>query len=245
MMVIDEDVVKFIILKLFQQLAILRGAQASHGDVKPDNLMFSISISDKTPEKLLDSADIQLIDFGCTGPDGTSYGASAEYTPPDNWKGEINDKTTSITYESVGMTSDAETCKKDLYPRKNGSKFDSWSSFITLVELMNLQHPFYHSMRSGIYLDQLRNFEFNKNMLHFSNAYSSKLLDLFEKVLTVKTKLIDGEKVPVRWGVEEVIASDFYKEIEKDEERLRKKFLVFLQINDNYCGGLESLLGSR
>ena len=39
MMMVDEDVLKFLILEMFKQLAILREAGASHGDVKPENLM--------------------------------------------------------------------------------------------------------------------------------------------------------------------------------------------------------------
>ena len=186
--------------------------------------------------------DIQLIDFGCTGPDGASYGATVEYTPPDNWRGEVNDKNSiTVTYKSM-QTLGSEICKKDLHARKNGSKFDAWSSFITLLELINLRHPFQDAFESGNYLNELRNFKFSKNMLHFSSAYSSKLLELFEKVLTVETKIIAGEELPVRWGVEEVIASDFYQEIEKDGERLRRNFFIFLRIVYDYEGGLHDLL---
>ena len=126
------------------------------------------------------------------------------------------------------QTSDSKTCMKDMRPRKNGSKFDSWSSFITLLEFLNLSHPFQHALNSGNYLDELRNFRFNKKMIQFSNAYSSELLELFEKVLTVETEIVNGEEVPIRWGVEEVIASDVYKEIEQDSARLKKRFSIFL-----------------
>ena len=74
----------------------------------------------------------------------------------------------------------------------------------------------------------MRNFKFNRKTLLFSNAYSSELAELFEKVLTVETEIINGEEVPIRWGVEEVIASDVYKEIEQDSARLKKRFSIFL-----------------
>ena len=148
MMVVHEDVLKFFILKIFQQLAILREAGASHGDVKPDNVMFSYELRTRA----LDSADIQLIDFGCTGPDGASYGATGRYTPLDNWREEINEKIATITYKSM-QTSDSKKCAKVLRPRKHGSKFDSWSSFITLLEFLNFSHPFQHAIDSGNYLN--------------------------------------------------------------------------------------------
>ena len=150
MMVIDEDVLKFFILKMFQQLAILREAGASHGDVKPDNIMFSYEASFDKIE--LNLVDVQLIDFGCTGKDGAYYGASVRYAPPDNWREGINDQTsTTLTYKTK-QTFDSSTCKKDLRPRKNGSKFDSWSSFITLLEFLNFSHPFQHALNNGYYL---------------------------------------------------------------------------------------------
>ena len=42
--------------KSVQQLAILRAAGASHGDVKPDNIMFTY----KDDDVVLDSADIHI-----------------------------------------------------------------------------------------------------------------------------------------------------------------------------------------
>ena len=84
---------------------------------------------------------------------------------------------------------------------------------------------------------------FPKNMLHFSNAYSSKLLELFEKVLNVESEYIDGEEIPFRWGVEEVIASDYYKNIKKNIKKLRRKFYIFLRLVYNYDNGLANLLG--
>ena len=244
MMVVDEDVLKFLILEMFQQLKILRETGASHGDVKPENIMFSYEADRNTIK--LDSADVQLIDYGCTGPDNISYGASPGYIPLDNWRGDINDQNSTIsTYKSIQsefQTIDSETCKKDLHPRKHGSKFDSWSSFITLLEFLNFSHPFQHALNSGNYLNELKNFKFNKKMLHFSNTYSSELIELFEKTLTIETKIIDGEEVPVRWGVEEVIASNFYKETQLHCARLRRKFYIFLKLVYDYETGLDDLL---
>ena len=74
MMFIDEDILKFLIFKMFQQLAILREAGAAHGDVKPENIMFSFDADTETTN--LDSADVHLIDFGCSGPDGVIYGGA-------------------------------------------------------------------------------------------------------------------------------------------------------------------------
>ena len=158
MMAIDEDVLKFLILKIFQQLLILREAGASHGDVNPTNIMFSYEVGRSSIN--MDSADVQLIDFGSTGPDGSHYAASPKYVPPDNWKTGINDGTnTTKTYCSIEKL-DIEMSTKALHPRKNGSKFDSWSSFITLLELVNFQHPFQHNFDCGNYLDALENFRF-------------------------------------------------------------------------------------
>ena len=42
---ITEDLVKFLILRIFQQLKIFREAQASHGDVKPKNIMMTVAYS--------------------------------------------------------------------------------------------------------------------------------------------------------------------------------------------------------
>ena len=239
MMVVDEDILKFLILRMFQQLAILREAGASHGDVKPDNIMLNYEADQETVK--LNSADVQLIDFGCTGPNGAHYGATGGYTPLDAWRKGINDQTATSMYKS-SQTTDSKTSKKLLRTRKNGSKFDSWSSFITLLEFINFSHPFQDALNSGNYLKELSNFKFNKKMIHFSNTYSRELLELFEKVLTVETEIIDAEEVPIRWGVEEVIASDFYKDIEKDSESLKRIFFVFLRIVYNYEEGLFYLL---
>ena len=61
-------------------------------------------------------------------------------------------------------------------------------------------------------------------MLKFSFNYSLEFLELFEKVLIAETRTIDNEKVPIRWGVEEVMASDYYKKIKEDEQRLNLEF---------------------
>ena len=75
MMVVDEDILKFLILEMFQQLAVLREAGASHGDVKPENIMIhytkntAYSVNEHESPYL---SELELIDFGCSGPDGDS-----------------------------------------------------------------------------------------------------------------------------------------------------------------------------
>ena len=64
MMVIDEDIIKFLILKIFEQLITLREAGAAHGDIKPQNIMISY-VADNFLSGL-DSADVQIIDFGAS-----------------------------------------------------------------------------------------------------------------------------------------------------------------------------------
>ena len=64
MMLIDEDIIKFLILMVFGQLAILREAGAAHGDIKPQNIM--ISYDAELNQFSLDSADVQIIDFGAS-----------------------------------------------------------------------------------------------------------------------------------------------------------------------------------
>ena len=67
-MFINEDILKFVFFEIIKQLVILRKAGASHGDVKSDNVMFSYETDNTRVD--LSAADVQLIDFGCSGPNG-------------------------------------------------------------------------------------------------------------------------------------------------------------------------------
>jgi len=60
---------------------------------------------------------------------------------------------------------------------------------------------------------------------------------------TNDTTTIDTDTVPIRWGVEEIITSEFYKKIKKDIDYLRKSFFIFLRMVYDYSGGLYNLLG--
>ena len=166
------------------------------------------------------------------GPDGSNFPATTKYAPLDNWKGNINDKNSTTLYSSynTAQTQNSNLTSQDLNARKNGSKFDSWSTFISLLELINFYHPFEKSLKCGKFLDHLRSFKFSKNMLYFSDVYSPELLELFEKVLTIETENIEGVEQPIRWGVEEIVSSSFYKNIRNDCNRLRRKIFVFMRI---------------
>ena len=63
MMIIDEDIIRFLILRIFEQLKILREAGAAHGDIKPQNIMISFDLENSFS---LDSVDVQIIDFGAS-----------------------------------------------------------------------------------------------------------------------------------------------------------------------------------
>ena len=140
MMCVPEDVLKFVFFKIIEQLVILREAGASHGDIKSDNVMFSYSIDGAD----LSSADVQLIDFGCTGPNGQHYAATVIYAPLEIWRNTITDetsKTLHVTYASKSIhTQDLNTTKLDFQARKHGSKYDSWSTMVTIWEFINLGH---------------------------------------------------------------------------------------------------------
>ena len=184
---IHEDVLKFIFFRIIEQLAILADAGASHGDIKCDNVMFSYEAGVRKVD--LYSADVQLIDFGCSGPNGQSYGGTVRYTPLENWKETTTDKNSKIlTNESCksNQTLDANTRKPDLTSRKHGSKYDTWSTMVSLWEFNNLEHPFEKDLDCGNFLKMLRGFKFDKNELHFSKYLSANFIDFFEKVLRVK-----------------------------------------------------------
>ena len=83
----------------------------------------------------LSAADVQLIDFGCSGPNGQHYAATVKYAPLEIWRNNITDETSkTLIFTETSQTLDSDTTK--FLPRKHGSKYDTWSTMITIWEFI-------------------------------------------------------------------------------------------------------------
>ena len=165
------------------------------------------------------------------------------YTPFEAWRQGVSDDTINTgTYRSVATLSSDKTSAIH-NQRKYGQKFDTWSLMISLWELINLSHPFQNHFKNGNLLEKLRQFKFDETKLHFHDKLSKDFIEVFGKILTNETENIDGEEVPVGWGVQEIIKSEFYQKIKTERARLKRVFYVFIRLVEVGSGGLTSMMG--
>ena len=102
--------------------------------------------------------------------------------PLENFRHTTTDEASKALIHATksNHTQDPDTTRSFLYPRKHGSKYDTWSTMVTIWEFMNLGHPFKKAVASGNFLNDLRKFKFNNDKLHISNTLSIHS-NIFEK----------------------------------------------------------------